>query len=825
MPLILCKDKTLFYYTQQIFEKNINFANQIIKVSNIDMSNLKKIFTGTGIGLAATLLGCYLFVKAINNNLFGLFGDSPSKEQLENPISMEASEIYSDDGVLIGKYFIENRSSVELSEISEEFIKTLIATEDKRFYEHNGVDFKGVLGAFKDAIFGDARGASTITQQLVKNLFKTRTEFSNGFFCKIPGIKTFIAKVKEWNGAMTLEEIYSKEEILELYVNTVYFGNHSYGAKAAAKSYFNLSPQNLNFEQSATLVGILKATTYYNPIRNPENNKKRRNDILQNLYNEGHIRKELCDSLCQLPLELRLNKSSDNRGIALYFREAVFNEMQSWCENNDKDLYRDGLKIYTSIDSRMQKYAEEAVKKQMNNVQKNFNTHWGDKNPWRDENQKELTGFIDERIKKMPEYKALSKRFNGIEDSILSYLSTPHKTQVIDYEKGLKDTFMSAIDSLKYTLKFLHCGFVAMEPQTGKIKAWVGDVDFNYWQYDKVTAKRQPGSTFKLFIYTEAIRKGLCSCDTRIDSAINWSIEENNEIKIWNPQNANMIFSNEELTLKSAFARSINSIAVQLTREYTPDSIVKLAQSMGINSNLRPIPAIGLGAEDVSLLEMVTAYSTIVDNGKKHKPILITRIEDRDGNILYQNQDKCEAVLDYETAFIMRDMLQEGLRDEHGTSQRLKKYPIFKNTDFGGKTGTSSNYSDAWYMGISPNLVGGVWVGGEYRCIHFRNGSLGQGSQTALPIFGDFMTRVISDKNLIHYQARFGEPEIEISKVYKCEEIDKNNFGEGFVNFWKRVFGRDKKDSLSKDTTPSTEKNKSRKEKRRERREKRRNRD
>lgn len=785
------------------------------------MSIHKNLLIKIGIGFVAIILGLYLFIIAINHNFLGLFGNSPTKEQLENPINMEASEIYSDDGLLIGKYFIENRSSVDLENISQAFIQTLIETEDKRFYEHNGVDFKGLFGAFKDALLGNARGASTITQQLVKNLFKTRTEYSNGLFCKIPGIRTFIIKVKEWKGAMTLEEIYSKEEILEMYVNTVYFGNHSYGIKAAAKSYFNQSADKLNFQQSATLVGILKATTYYNPIRNPENSKKRRNDILVNLHNEGLINEETCDSLCQLPIELQLNNTSDNRGIALYFREAVFNEMQSWCEENGKDLYRDGLKIYTTIDSRMQKYAEEAVKSQMKIVQNNFNLHWGDKNPWRDENQNELKGFIEDRIKKSPEYKLLSERYNGNTDSIMAVLNRPHRTKVIDYQTGLKDTIMSTIDSLKYTLRFLHCGFVVMEPQTGKVKAWVGDVDFNYWQYDKVVAKRQPGSTFKLFIYTEAIRKGLCSCDTRVDSAINWSIKEEDEIKIWMPQNANRTFSDEEITLKSAFARSINSVAVQLTREYSPDSIVQLAQSMGIKSNLRPIPSIGLGAEDVSLLEMVTAYSTIVDEGEKHTPILVTRIEDRNGNILYENHGESEKVLDYETAFIMQDMLQEGLRDEHGTSQRLKKYPIFKNTEYGGKTGTSSNYSDAWYMGISPKLVGGVWVGGEYRSIHFRDGAHGQGSQTALPIFGDFMSRVMRDKNLAHYQGLFGEPKQEISKTYNCEDLEKKNIGEGFVNFWKKLFGRDKKDSINNDTT--TNKNKSRREKRRERRERRRN--
>lgn len=784
--------------------------------------------------LASTVLLFYMFIRAVDSNFLGLFGESPSMEVLSNPIQVEASEIYSDDGVLIGKFFTENRSSVELSDISPELITTLIHTEDERFYKHHGVDYSGMLGAFKDALKGNARGASTITQQLVKNLFKMRSTYNNGFFCRVPGIKVLIIKVKEWYGATRIEEKYTKDEILKMYLNTVYFGSNAYGIKAAARTYFNVLPSQLNYEQSACIIGILKATTYYSPVRNPENNEKRRRIIINNLAGHGVITKEQCDSILALPFALNFKSESNLDGMALYFRDAVSNELQEWCEENGVNLYQDGLKIYTSIDSRMQKYAEQSVEKQMADIQKRFNKNWGKQNPWRDRSQKEMTTFIDETIQKSAQYKALMKRFDGNRDSVYARLNKPHKMKIFSY-KGIKDTVMSSIDSLKYTVKFLHCGFVAIEPQTGKVKAWVGDVNYNYWQYDKVTAKRQPGSTFKLFVYSQAIRNGMSPCDVRIDSATTWMTEESGKPVLWQPQNASGVFSNEPLTLKSAMARSVNSIAVQLNKEVGPENVVELAHRMGVESPVRPIPSICLGTEDVSLLEMVSAYSTIPNEGVHMKPIIVTRIEDKNGNVIYRNEPKGEKVLEYEEAFLVREMLREGLVDEHGTSRRLNSYDIHGETDFGGKTGSTSNYSDAWYMGISPKLVAGAWVGGEYRCIHFKSGEMGQGSATALPIFGTFMSKVMHDKKLAKYRGRFPEPKVEITRQYDCSEIDLEEFMEenqegeesSARGFFRRLFGRDKKDSeVSKDiTTPDTAvQTKSRRELRRERREERRRR-
>ncbi len=785
--------------------------------------------------ITSLILLLFLFIKAVDVNFLWMFGESPSTEVLANPNSVEASEIYSDDGVLIGKYFTENRSSVEIEDISDELLITLVHTEDERFFEHHGVDYSGLLGAFKDALLGNARGASTITQQLAKNLFKMRSTYNNGILCKVPGLKTLIIKVKEWNAAKRIEERFTKLEILKMYLNTVYFGSNAYGIKAAAKTYFNTTPKKLNWEQSACIIGLLKATTYYNPVRNPENNERRRRIIINNLVSHEMLTQEQCDSILAVPFTLNFKSESNLDGIALYFRDAVSNELQEWCDENNVNLYTDGLKIYTSIDSRMQRYAEQAVSKQMEENQKRFFKNWGKQNPWRDRNKNEMTTFIDETVRKTALYKSLSKRYDGNKDSIYACLNKPHKMKIFSYKYGVKDTVMSSLDSLRHMVKFLHCGFVAIEPQTGLVKAWVGDVDYNYWQYDKVLAKRQPGSTFKLFVYSQAIRKGMSPCDIRTDSITSWMTEEDGKPVLWQPQNANGIFSGEQLTLKTAMARSINSIAVQLNKELGPENVVDLAHKMGVASPVRPIPSVCLGTEDVSLLEMVSAYSTIPNEGVHMKPRIVTRIEDKDGNVIYKNEPKGEKVLDYEEAFLVREMLREGLADERGTSRRLWNYKIHGATDFGGKTGSTSNYSDAWYMGISPKLVAGAWVGGEYRCIHFKDGEQGQGSASALPIFGAFMEKVMNDKKLARYRGRFGEPKQTISRTYDCTEVleeleEEEEKNEGARGFFRRLFGRDKQenvrpDSIKIDVKSRRELRQERREMKREERKRRRNRD
>lgn len=718
---------------------------------------------------ATFLVLFFIYLIMVDINFLWLFGKSPSLSSISNPNQSVASVIYSADGKPLGKYFRENRTPVDFDEISPILIKTLIATEDERFYEHFGVDLKGVFAAVKDMTQGRARGASTITQQLVKNMFKVRSQYSRGLLGQIPGLRLLIAKSKEWISAVKIEMFYDKNEILTMYLNTVDFGSNAYGIKTACKTYFKTSPKNLTIEQSATLVGLLKATTTYNPRVNPKNSLKRRNVVLENLRNQHIITAAEFDSIKRIPIKLNYSVESNYDGQALYFREAVAQSLEKWCKDNEMDLYSDGLKIYTTLDTRMQKYAEEAVDTQMRVVQRNFENHWGRENPWRDENHEEIVGFVEDIAKKTPLYKYLVQKYSGQPDSVTYYLNEPRRLKVFDYKDGVKDTTFSCMDSIRYMERFMHTGFVAMEPQTGYVKAWVGDINFETWKYDKVISKRQPGSTFKLFGYTTAIEKGLSPCDTRPDNYITWDVMEKGELVKWVPRNANGEYTGQNLTLKAAFARSINTIAVKLAQETGTEAIIKTAHAMGIKTPLNNIPAVCLGASDVSLLELVNSYCTVVNEGKTHDPVLVTRIEDHDGNVLYEYKPVQKQAITYETAFLMTQLLRAGLTEYNATSQNLWTYDIFRqNTEFGGKTGTSSNHSDAWFVGVSPNLVGGAWVGGEHRSIHFRTGKLGEGSKTALPIFGLFMEKVLADNNLSKYRAKFPKPTQPINKQYEC---------------------------------------------------------
>lgn len=731
-------------------------------------------YVKTGVALLSGLIALIIYLGAVDLNFLWLFGKSPGFAQIKNPNTSSASEIYSADGRLIGKYFNENRTPVKYEEVSPQFWKALIDTEDERFYRHIGIDFQGLFGAAKDALVGnDARGASTITQQLAKNMFRVRTQYSTGLLGKIPGIKILIMKSKEWIIALKLEMLYEKNEILTMYANTVDFGSNSYGIKTASKTYFNTTPANLTTEQSAVLVGMLKATTHYNPIANPKNSLRRRNVVLQNMVTKGDLSKKQYDSLSVIPIKLSYSVESNYDGQALYFREAVANYLKDWCEENGYDLYSSGLKIYTTIDTRMQKYAEEAARKQMKQIQRNFNNHWGKNDPWIDENGKVIPGFIEQIAQRQPVYKYLAAKYQNNPDSITYYLNKPHKVKLFDYDEGTIEKEMSTMDSIRYMVRFMHCSMVAMEPQTGAVKAWVGDINFNSWKYDKVTAMRQPGSTFKLFVYTEAMNQGLTPCDKRRDEYISMKVydKKKKEEVTWTPGNANGRFSGDSIPLKGAFARSINSIAVRLGQEMGIKRIIDTAEKMGIKSPLQDEPSLALGSCDVNLLEMANAYSTIADDGKHHEPILVTHIVDRDGRQVYIAPNKSEQVIPYKSAFLVQQLLLGGLREPGGTSQSLWGYVGKHNdTEWGGKTGTSNNHSDAWFMCISPKLVVGAWVGGEYRSIHFRTGALGQGSRTALPICGYFLEAVLDDPNFKQYHGKFGKPKDKdiSSDMYNC---------------------------------------------------------
>lgn len=745
----------------------------------------KKIATG----FATFAVGVLLLLGAIDINLFYLFGRSPGFADIKDPVVSEASEVYSADSVLMGKYFNENRTPVKYEQISPILIRTLIATEDERFYQHHGVDFAGIIAATKDMLRGNARGASTITQQLAKNLFRVRTNYDTGLLGHIPGIKLVIMKLKEWIVAEKLESVYTKEEILTMYLNTVDFGSNSFGIRTACHTYFNTTPDALTYEQAATLVGLLKATSTYNPKLNPKNATARRAVVLENLFRHNGIiisnkvaTQTQLDSIKALPLIVESQKEeSSYDGIAPYFRQALKPYIDRLCKmglvkgydaDNKLDLYADGLKIYTTIDTRMQQYAEDAVDKHMRVVQNKFDNHWGATNPWVDRQYREIPDFIEDIARKTSAYKYYAKVYDDNEDSIFAKLSVPHHTKVFTYN-GMEDKEISTMDSIRYMVRFMHCGFVAMEPDTRQVKAWVGDIDFDSWKYDKVTAMRQPGSTFKLFVYTEAMNQGMTPVDRREDSYVAYpDTDATGKPGIWAPHNANGYFSGGNMPLRSAFAQSINSVAVKVGMEVGIHNVAKTAHAMGIESDLHETKSLSLGSSDVNLMELVNSYCTVIDDGLYNMPIMISKIIDRKGKIIYEAKLNAQQVIPYRSAYFMQQMLRAGLTERGGTSAALWQYihPILQYTEFGGKTGTSNNHSDAWFVGVTPKLVAGCWVGGEYRSIHFRTGELGQGSRTALPVFGYFIQSVLLDDRFPRYREKFAEAKENIKRdEWMCE--------------------------------------------------------
>ena len=708
-----------------------------------------------------------LYLLAVDINFLWLFGSSPSTDQVMHPDTVEASIIYSADGVVIGKYFDENRTPVPYDSITPAFFDVLIDTEDERFYSHHGIDYQGLGAAIKDMVLrGRPRGASTITQQLVKNMFRMRSgkEYTTGLLGYIPGMKIIIAKSKEWILATKIEWFFDKKAILEMYANTVDFGSNAFGIKTAAKTYFNTTPSRLNVQQCATLVGLLKATTAYNPRINPKNSLARRNVVLDNLCNAGHISREACDSVKRLPIELDFSVESPLDGQALYFRQAVADELQAWCRESGYNLWRDGLKIHTTLDTRMQRMAEQAVVSHMKTLQQRFWQHWGHEDCWVNERGEVIEGFVEDKARNTDTYRRLLARYPTNLDSVDYYMNQPHRVHLFDYDTDTLTAEMSSMDSIRYMLHFLHAGFLAVEPATGHVKAWVGDVDYKTWKYDKVKAMHQPGSTFKLMVYAAALEKGLTPCTRRRDQMLDTVLPEpDGQLKHWRPMNANGRFSGAEMTLRQAFAQSVNSVAVRVGLDVGIDNVANTATAMGISGPLDKKPALCLGASDVNLVDLVKAYCTVANDGDRREPVLVSSIEDRDGNIIYtaeQHSLPPQRAIEYRTAFLLQQMLMATRTDAGGTGAALNAYinGTMLDTDIGGKTGTSNRNADAWFVGVTPNLVCGVWVGGEYRQIHFRNGALGQGSRAALPIVGNFLRSLLCDPDFKRYHARFGSP-------------------------------------------------------------------
>jgi len=711
----------------------------------------------------------FIYVLAVDLNLFWLFGKSPNISQLNNPDYEITSELYSADGKLIGKYFDVNRTPVEYKQLSPQLIKALVATEDTRFYNHHGIDVQSSFSVFWYMAKGKKRGGSTITQQLVKNLYNTRASYSRGLLSYIPVVRTIIYKTKEWTNALKIELFYSKEEILTMYFNTVDFGSNSFGIHTAARTFFNTSPDSLTLNQCATLVGMLKAPTTYSPVLHPQKSIERRNTVLELMLKNEAISSAEYEEWRAKPLDVSFSPENNNSG-STYFRDAVSRYLQDWLKENGYDLYRDGLKIYTTVDSRMQQYAEEAALYQMKMLQRSFDNLKRGKVPWSDEHGVEMPNFIQTILQQDPYYKQLQKRFLNNKDSIDNYLNKKHRVKVFTYN-GERDTTFSHVDSIIYYNKFLHSSLVSMDPSNGQIKCWVGDIDYAYFKYDHVDqARRQPGSTFKTFVYTAAMDQGYGPCDKMTDIPVSISYKEKGEDKTWSPSNVACSFSGDTVSLKYAFAHSINSIAVQLTKIVGWQKVMQYAYNMGIKTKLEDVPSVAIGSSDVSLYELVNSYCPIVNGGFRVEPMLVTRIEDKDGNVLKEFQPQLKRVLSEETAFLMVQMLRGGMTEPGATTQALFSFDMFHSKiEFGGKTGTSQNLSDGWFVGVTPKLIGGAWVGGEYRCVHFHSNHQGEGCKTALPVYGKFMEKVLKDPAFDYLKVPFPKPTVKISKNYSCQ--------------------------------------------------------
>jgi penicillin-binding protein 1A len=732
-----------------------------------------------------------LFISVILSLFFlfggaalGWYGPMPDLQQLENPNTNLASQIISSDGVTLGKYYFnDNRTPITFEQLPTNMVNALIATEDERFYEHAGIDWRGTLRAF--VYLGKRGGASTISQQLARQIFvgvRSRNI-----------VKTVLQKAQEWVIAIQLEQRYTKKEILAMYLNKYDFGYQADGVQSAAKIFFNKTPQALSIEESATLVGMLKNSSLFNPIRRPERVMKRRNTVFQQMLRNDLISAEALDSLSKLPLVISYTPESHREGLATYFRAYLKEFMDGWINANPKpdgtnhNLYRDGLRIFTTIDSRMQRLGEEAVTAHMKNLQKEFSRQNTKREnptaPFLDLRDGEIdtlmlrTAFRSERWRKM--------KLAGLEEDEIKKVFQEKVPMRVFSWSGERDTIMSPMDSIRYYKHFLRASMMSMEPQSGHVKAWVGGFNYKHFQYDQVKqGRRQIGSTFKPFLYATAIDQlKLSPCDSLPDALYCIDPMKHGNMDAWCPKNSGDKYGRTR-TLKNALANSVNTVSARLMDLVGPRPVINLARKMGITSRLPAVPSIALGTPDISLFEMVGAYSTFANQGIYVKPVMVTRIEDKNGRALYEVVPETQDVLSQEAAYVTVNLMQ-GVT-EHGSGARLRHaglektsyvyekvvtgYPYIFENPIAGKTGTTQNQSDGWFMGMVPNLATGVWVGGEDRSIHFKEIAFGQGATMALPIWGSYMKALYEIPELGISLEDFIVPE-NLSIPVNCEDI------------------------------------------------------
>ncbi len=737
------------------------------------------------------IIGVFVFFWLISA---GKLGFMPTFEELENPNNRFASEVYFADGPIMNRYFEkENRKYIEYREIPQSVIDALIATEDVRFYDHSGVDVRGLFRVAKGLLTANtsAGGGSTISQQLAKMLFPRESDL-NVF-------ELAIRKFREWVIAVRLEKSYTKEEILTMYLNKYDFLNLAVGISSAADIYFQVPLDSLKVEQAAMLIGMAKNSSYYNPVRRPELTLNRRNVVLSQMYKYDKITREECDSLKKLPLGLNFKRVDHKEGLATYFREYLrlfmtankpdrkryrdlsqfrldsiaweTNPLYGWCKKNVKvdgshyDLYSDGLKIYTTLDSRMQKYAEEAVREHLSrDLQPLFDKEKVKKHrpPFsNDMTPTEIEEVLDRSIRQSERYRVLSKQGMSFKE-IRKTFDQPLKMQVFTWN-GIRDTVMTPLDSIKHYKSFFRSGFMVMQPQTGYIKAYVGGPDYRYFMYDMVSAgKRQVGSTIKPILYTLAMQEGLGPCD-KVPNIPQTFILPTGEP--WSARGGTKR-QGEMVTLRWGLANSENNISAWVLKQFTPEAVAQMAHKMGITSFIDPVPSVFLGTAEITVKEMVAAYSIFANKGVYNSPLPVYRIEDKYGNVLQEFRPESREVITENTAYLMCNLLEGVVTG--GTGVRLRyKYKLMN--PMGGKTGTTQKHADGWFMGVTPDLVGGVWVGAEDRSIHFQNLANGQGASMALPIWAKFLLKAYADPRLKMSDRPFDRP-AGINKRLDCDE-------------------------------------------------------
>ncbi|WP_192821773.1 penicillin-binding protein 1A [Rufibacter sp. LB8] len=684
--------------------------------------------------VAAGFLAFFVFYLSV---YFGLFGWLPTKRQLKAIQNNMPSEVYTSDSVLIGRYFIQDRTNVQYEDIAEPVIQALVATEDARFYDHDGVDYRSLARVFIKSLLlqeESSGGGSTLSQQLAKNLFPRKS---------LGLLSMPVNKMREIILAKRLEAVYNKEEILALYLNTVPMGGNIYGIESAARRFFNTSADSLKTEEAAVLVGLLKGTTYYHPRLAPERSKQRRNVVLAQMAKQGFLTQDQKSQLQQKPLTLRYNPYSHNSGLATYFREHLREELSQWAtkqenlEGEPYNLYNDGLKIYTTLDSRAQLHAERALKQRMYALQTDFDKHWGKKAPW--SGQPDVLKLAKERSLRYKRAQAAGKS----EAEITEEFSTPRKMQIFRYSGEVSRT-LSPMDSLRHYLRYLNAGFIAMEPETGFVRAWVGGINHSFFKYDHVRAKRQMGSTFKPIVYAAAMERGISPCSYFPNERRVFPEHDN-----WSPRNADEKYGGA-YSMQGALTHSVNTVAVNTALQVGMPQVITLAKSLGLSSDLPSTPALALGTADASLLEMVTAYASFANGGYKVEPRYLLRIVDRNGRVLLDKTrpTRGRQVISWQTAQLLRPMLQSAVSE--GTGRRLRRdYPL--NMDIAGKTGTTQSHADGWFVAYTPDLVAGAWVGGQDRRIRFRDLEKGGGANTALPIWGSFFQRLVKERDYRRY--------------------------------------------------------------------------